>query len=201
MEQGVMRAKWFLAVVGLLGLTGCSTPAAVGGHEAYGVTMAQAEGVRVGEIRVVDGRINPLVPVHTTIEGDVISVRYAHPRTAGALAHLDSQSLTPVAPEEQVAAERPTSPATGAVRVVLHRGRFIECWRQGNSEQGYRLMAQAWTAAGQRIGQPVPISPPEADVMVAPQMVSLDGERVVATFVATSGERFALLAVSLEILP
>jgi hypothetical protein len=61
-------------------------------------------------------------------------------------------------------------------------------------------MAQEWTAYGSRVGTAVPISPPDADVIAVPQLVSIDGRHAVAAFVATSGERFELLAVSLEVL-
>jgi hypothetical protein len=192
-------------VVVMAGLAGCATSnggasGAPGARDARGVAMPQAEGVRAGEARVVGTRINPRVPVRVTAEGESLAVRFAHPRDGGALVHVNAESLAPTAPEERVEAEHPAAPATGAVRVVLHGGRFVVCWRRGDLASGYRLMAQAWTAGGSPLGQPVPISPPEADVFAAPQVVALDGERAVATFPAHTGERFELLAVSLEVL-
>jgi hypothetical protein len=193
-----MRAKLIVGVMGMFGVVGCA--ASNGGVGARGVAMAQAEGLRAGEARVVDAHINPRVQVHVTAEGGAIAVRFAHPRAVGALVRLSAESLRPVSPEEQVEAEHPTAPPMGAVRLVLHDGRFVVCWRQGNIESGYRMMARAWTAAGSPVGEPVPISPPEADVLGAPDLVAIDGEHAVAAFAATSGERFELLAVSLEIL-
>jgi hypothetical protein len=193
-----MRASGIVAVVGLVGITGCATSSAAGGHEAAGVGMAQNEGLRVDLTRIVDAHVHPFVPIHTTLAGDVISIRYAHADAGGALANLDAKSLTPMPPEAQVPPERLSVPSEQTVRVALEGGRFVECFRRRDIDQGYRWMAQAWTAHGLRIGLPVPISPGEASVMTEPQLVSVDGHRVVATFVATSAERNELLAVSLE---
>jgi hypothetical protein len=198
-----MRANWIVAAVGMMSITGCATSNGLGARDTVGVTMPQGmdrEGVRAGEARVVDAHINPRVPIQLSAEGDSIAVRFAHPRAAGAILHLNSQSLMPLSSEESVPAERPTSPPTGAVRVTLDGGRFIVCWRRGDTESGYRLMAQAWTASGSPLGQPVPISPPETDVLAAPQLVATHGERAVATFAASTGDRFELFAVSLEVL-
>jgi hypothetical protein len=183
-----------------VGITGCATSSSAGGREGVGVTMAQAEGLRVGSTRVVDANVQPLVPVQMTLAGDVISIRYGQTGASGALAQLDAKSLTPVSPEAQVLLERPTAPSAHPVRIALEGGRFIECFRRRDVDQGYRWMAQAWTARGFRIGRPVPISPGEAAVMSEPQLVTVDGHRVVATFVATSAERSELHAVSLEFL-
>ena len=61
-------------------------------------------------------------------------------------------------------------------------------------------MAKAWTAGGSPVGTAVMVSPPGEDVLGAPDLVGIDGERVVAMFAATAGERFDLLAVSLKVL-
>jgi hypothetical protein len=165
-----------------------------------GVAMRQAEGIRAGAARVVGARVNPRVPVHLTAEGRSVAVRFAHPHAAGAIVRLEANSLAPVSPEEPAETEHPTAPATGPVRIALRHGRFVVCWRRGDIESGYRLMAQAWTAGGSPLGDPVVISPPEADVLGAPELVAVDGEHAVAAFAAISGERFDLLAVSLEVL-
>jgi hypothetical protein len=133
-------------------------------------------------------------------EGGAIAVRFAHAQDAGAVAHLDGETLAPVSPEEAMPAAPPAPPRSSPVRVVLEGGRFVVCFRRGNIESGYRLMAQAWTAGGSPIGEPVPISPPEADVYTAPQLVAVDGHRAIATFPASLDGRFELLAVPLEIM-
>jgi hypothetical protein len=83
------------------------------------------------------------------------------------------------------------------VRVVLSDGRFIVCWKSGDFEQGYRVMAQPWSGSGQALGAPVRISPMDADVLGAPQVVGLDGGRAVATFATRTNDRAELLAVPL----
>jgi hypothetical protein len=90
-------------------------------------------------------------------------------------------------------------PAIGPVRVSLDRGRFLVCFRRGDIETGYRLMAQLWTVSGSRLGEPVPISPPGADVYAAPELVAVEGGRAIATFPAFSEGRFELLSVPLEV--
>jgi hypothetical protein len=162
--------------------------------------MAQAQGVRVGEAHVVGTHINPRVPVRLTAENGALAIRFAHPGTVGALVYLNAESLTPVSAEQRVEAEPPGAPVTSAVRVVLGAGRFVECWRRGSMESGYQLMAQAWTADGSPLGQPVALSPTGSDVLSAPTLVRVDGEHAVATFAATLGDRFELVAVPLEVL-
>jgi hypothetical protein len=65
---------------------------------------------------------------------------------------------------------------------------------------GYQLMAQAWTADGSPLGHAVVVSPADSDVLGAPKLVTIDGEHAVATFAATVGDRFELLAVPLDVL-
>ena len=188
--------------------TGCAasatSPAGLAVRDAAGLAMAQkvSSGVEVGETRVVDAHVNPLVPVRLSASGDVIAVRFAHPRAAGALLHLDAASLAPLAPESAVAAERPAPATTGTARVVFGDGRFVSAWKEGDAEHGYRVMTQAWTSGGSSLGAPVAVSMPDADVIGAPELVSLesaDGHAVV-TFTAMVGDRAELLAVSLLLL-
>jgi len=196
-----MQAKLIVGVVGMFGLMGCATTgSAVGAFDAHGVAMAQAQGVRVGEARVVDTHINPRVPVRLTAENGALAIRFGRPGTVGALVYLNAESLTPVSAEKRVEAEPPSAPATAAVRVALGAGRFVECWRRGSMESGYQLMAQARTADGSPLGQPVVVSPTDSDVLGAPKLVRIDDEHAVATFAATLGDRFELLAVPLEVL-
>ena len=196
-----MRSELIVGVVGMFGLMGCATSGGVAGAlDARAVAVAQAQGVRAGEAQVVDMHINPRVPVHVTAENGALAVRFAHPGTVGALVHLDAETLMPVSVEERVDAEPPAAPATGPVRVVLGAGRFVACWRRGSMETGYQLMAQAWTADGSALGHAVVVSPEDSDVLGAPKLVKIDAEHAVATFAATLGDRFELLAVPLEVL-
>jgi hypothetical protein len=156
-------------------------------------------GVRAGEVRVVDAHVNPMVPVRLTVEGDEVAVRFAHSRNGGAVAHLDRTSLAPVGPELPLPAERPAAPSTEAARVVLSDGRSIVCWKSGDFERGYRVMAQAWTGGGEPIGAPVPISPADSDVFGAPQIVSVGGDHAVAAFAVVADDRAEILAVSLQV--
>lgn len=198
----------FIVLAGAACATGCAasvTSPASAARDAAGVAMAQkaSSGVEVGETRVVDAHVNPLVPVHLASSGDVIAVRFAHPRAAGAVLRLDATSLAPLAPESAVDAERPGPAATGIARVVFGDGRFVSAWKQGDAEHGYRVMTQAWTSGGSSLGAPVAVSMPDADVIGAPQLVAIDGDdghHAVVTFTAMVGDHAELLAVSLLVL-
>jgi hypothetical protein len=193
--------------VGMAGATGCASSGTLSGaggaSEALGAAEMQApEGARVraGTVRVLDSQVNPLAPVRLTAEGDEIAVRYTHARHGGAVMHIDGLSLATIGDDAAVPAEHREAPSGRPARVVFHDGRFIECWKAGDAEHGYRMMAQAWMGNGDRVGAPVAISPRDADVLGAPQLVSVDGEHAVATFAAVDGEKTKLLAVSLEVL-
>jgi len=165
-------------------------------HEGDVFTTA---GVRAGEVRVVDSHVNPMVPVRLSVEGDEVAVRFAHSRNGGAVAHLDRTSLAPIGPELPLSAERPAAPSTEAARVVLRDGRSIVCWKSGDFERGYRVMAQAWTGGGQPIGAPVAISPADSDVFGAPQIVTVDGDHAIAAFAVVADDHAEVRAVSLQV--
>jgi hypothetical protein len=196
----------FFAAATLAGATGCASSGGLAGHDALGAAMMQATGARdsgvlVGATHVLDAHVNPLAPLHLSSDGGTIAVRFTRPRDGGAVMHLDGESFAPIGATAHVPAERaPASSNHDPARVVFADGRFIVCWKAGNAEQGYRVMAQAWTGGGSPIGAPVAISPVDSDVLGVPQMVALDGDRAVATFAAFDGDRTELLAVSLEAL-
>jgi len=200
------------SVLAMAGGTGCASSGGVVGHatldyatvEGRGETpvgdVSARAGFRGGEARVVGSHVNPMVPVRLTLESNEVAVRFTHSRTGGAVAHLDRTSLAPVGDESPVAAERPVAPSKERVRVVLTDGRFIVCWKAGDVERGYRVMAQGWTGQGEPMGAPVPISPADSDILGALQVVAVDGHHAVAAFAAMTGDRAEVLAVSLEIL-
>jgi hypothetical protein len=205
LEDAMFTISKDLAAIGLfsavvsLGAAGCATSSGGPARGPLGVTMAQGRGgaVRAGAARVISSHVNPLAPIHATSDGRSIAVRFAHPRAAGALVSLDSESLLAVSPEQRAPPAAATAQNSQAVRIALHGGGFIACWKRGSAEWGYRLMSQSWTAEGSPLGDPVVVSP-DAEVIGTPQLVSVDGERVVAIFAVSSEGGFELLAVSLE---
>jgi hypothetical protein len=214
-EKGIEFGRFFFgfaAVAAMAGATGCASSGGFGGHETLAFAIAReapgmqegersaAAGVRAGAARVVDSHVNPMVPVRLAVEGDEVAIRFAHSRTGSVVAHLDRTSLAPVGPESPLPADRPAAPSTEAVRVVLNDGRLIVCWKSGDFERGYRVMAQAWTAAGEPIGAPAPISPAGSDAFGMPQIVSVDGTRAVAVFALVAEDRSEVAAVSLQVL-
>jgi hypothetical protein len=182
----------------MAGATGCASS----GLQSEGVTMAQGEtaGLQAGEARVVGAHVNPMLPVRLSTEGGEIAVRFAHSRTSGAIVHIDRDSLGPTGLETPAPAEDPAPESGHAVRAALGAGRFIVCWKSGSAEQGYRVMAQAWSAGGDPLGAPVAISPADADVLGSPEMLPVDGDRALATFAAVQEDRTEVLAVELKVL-
>jgi hypothetical protein len=191
-----MDIKLGLVVAAMLGAFGCATSGA-GRVQVGGVGSDAMPSVRVGELRVIDPHVNPMVPVHVTSENNQVAVTFGLEHS-GAHERLDAVSLQPVSWEPMAREDRST-PSTGVTRVVLDGNRFLLCWTEGSLESGHRAMAQMRRATdGAPLGAPVEISPPEADVFGAPQAVTTDGRHVVATFAASSEGTFRLVAVPID---
>jgi hypothetical protein len=192
-----MRAKLSLVccAAAISVLTGCATTRGEGGDRA-GAAGVGLPSVRVGEARVLDATVNPLVPVRLGLHDGEIAVSFAHLR-GGAHEQIDPESLEirgrsegPMGPE---------APATSVQRIVLDHGRFLVCWTSGSLEWGHRAMAQMFNSSdGSPRGVPVAISPPNADVVGVPRAITSDGNHVVALFSATTGSSFQLVAVPID---
>ncbi len=70
------------------GVVGCATSGSAIDRVMPGIAMAQgtrgmddAAGLRVGETQLVDGHVNPMVPVRLTVDGGEIAIRFGHPRS------------------------------------------------------------------------------------------------------------------------
>jgi hypothetical protein len=191
-----MDIKLGLVVAAMLGAFGCAT-SGTGRSRVAGAGSSGMPSVRVGELRVIDPHVNPMVPVHVTSENNEVAVTFGLEHS-GAHERLDAVSLQPVSWEPTAREDRST-PSTGVTRVVLDGNRFLLCWTEGTLESGHRAMAQMHRASdGAPLGAPVEISPPDADVFGAPQAVTTDGHHVVATFAASSEGTFRLVAVPID---
>jgi hypothetical protein len=194
-----MRITIGLGVIGLLGAAACASgPLANRTQVDFAVASSAPNAfLHVGEASVVDARVNPLVPIDMAASGDDVAVAFGQ-RQSGVLAMLDPETAEAVsrAPSEPRLATGLAS--RGAQRVRLQGGRSLLCWTEGNMETGYRALAQEFEADGAARGEPIVISPPDADVMGAPRAASVDGRRVIATFAASVGGTFELIAVPLE---
>jgi hypothetical protein len=175
---------------------GMPEPAAAGVENPQ---SGDAMPVRAGEARLLDPSINPLAPIHVAPgEGD-LTVRFGHSRD-GAVLHLDPESLLPTVPVQPAPVPSDHAPSRGPSFVPLKGGRYLVCWKRGDALSGYRLMAQAWTTDGAPMGPAVAVSPADVDVVGAASLVAVGAGRAVATFAASAGDRFELLAVPLEVL-
>jgi hypothetical protein len=203
-----MRAK-----LGLLGLgcalatsllAGCATSGGVAGRASVGEPAAatgaalEVPSVRVGEARVLDARVNPLVPIRLALEGGAIDVSFGR-LGRGVSERIDPGSLEPRSTPSEEPARAGEGASPGPQRVVLDGGRFLVCWTTGSLEWGHRAMARMFNSSdGSPRGGAVVISPTSADVIGAPRAITSDGNRVVATFAAMSGSSFQLMAVPID---
>jgi hypothetical protein len=190
-----MKILCVTGVVGAMCGSGCAST-------TEGVSLMQPEStlgaasVLVGPATVVDAHVNPSGGMSMSAEGDSIVVRFARPGRQTAVARLESTSLDELSMTTEPVDHLPVDAWPDPI--VLDGGRFIVCWKTGNFERGYRAVAQTFAADGSPWGSPVVISPPGLDVIGTPRAVKIDGHRAVATFEASTGEAFALFAVSLE---
>jgi hypothetical protein len=154
--------------------------------------------LRIAETRVINERVNPMVPVHLATEGSSITATFGLPGHEQMVTRLDPASLELLSSEQTWRSELASAPATDLVRVELEGGHFLVCWTRVSADGGHEAVAQMWTAGGSSLGAPMVISPPDADVFGAPQAATADGRHVLVTFPETSGESFELRAVSLQ---
>jgi hypothetical protein len=190
-----------LFTVATAGLTGCAAPSNLG-PSRLGATMAQGPGgssILAGPPRVVGTHVNARAPVSLTVEDGAVSVRFARLRSRETLIRLDPYSLDPREPEVEAPVPDGAPSPLESVRSDLGDGRFLECFKSGDVEEGYRLMVQAWTAGGSRLGDPVTISEPDADVLGQPKLVAIDDAHAVAAFIAMRDDGAELLVVPLEV--
>jgi hypothetical protein len=180
------------------GMGGLATRGAAADHRFAGGSALDLPSVRVGEPRVLDARVNPLVPLRVSLEDGAIAVSF------GRLGHGASEQIDPDSLEARPgAADEPLrdsgAASTAEQRIALDHGRFLVCWTSGTLEWGHRAMAQIFNSSdGSPRGGPVAISPANADVVGRPRAITVDGNRVVAMFAAMSGSSFQLMAVPLE---
>jgi len=177
-----------------------ASPRVVSGGElaSFGLAGGGVPPLRVVATRTVDSRVQPMVPVHLAAEGGNIAVTFAQRGRQQVVTRLNPASLELVSSAAAGRSEAPAAPARGAARVELEGGRLVTLWTHENADGGRQVVAQMWTASGSRLGAPVVISPPDADVLGAPHAATIDGRHVLVTFAATAGESFELRAVSLE---
>ncbi len=154
--------------------------------------------LRVEQTRVLDERVNPMVPVHLASEGSTIAVTFGQPGHKQVVTRFDPTSLELLSREQTGSSELPSAPSTSATRVQLDGGHFLVCWTRVSADGGHEAVAQMWTANGSSLGPPMVISPADRDTFGAPRAATADGHHVLVTFPETSGESFDLRAVSLE---
>jgi hypothetical protein len=197
-----MNIKWSLKLglvtAGTLGAFGCASTRGSAASRAFDFRGTEPSPLHVVATRAVDSHVQPMVPVHMAAEGRNVAVTFGQRGRQQVITRLDPASLEVVSSSPAGRSESPGAPATGVARVELEGGGAIVCWTQENADGGRQVLAQLWTAKGSRLGAPVVVSSPDADVLGAPRAATTDGRHVLVTFAATSGESFELRAVSLE---
>ncbi len=195
-----MRIHATVSLVGAMSLSGCFE------RPGAGVTLMQPRPahelspIEVGSPRELDRPVNPMEGVRVIACDDAVVVRFAPPRGPAEVERLDPGTLEVVSSARETA-DRGSPPLPQALRVSVDSGRHvIALWKTGDSERGYRVMAQAFDANDNRLGAAVQVSPPGADVSGPLSAATCDGTDVVATFAASTGDdrAFAAYAVPLR---
>jgi hypothetical protein len=186
-------------VAALAVLTGCaSTRGVASSGSGQHLDGALGPSVRLGEARVLDQGVNPLVPLRVAVKDGAIAITFAH-LGHGAIEQIDPNSLEPRSRALDASVRDAESPGTSVQRIVLDGGRFLVCWTTGSLEWGHRVMVQTFNSAdGTPRGAPVAISSPSVDVVGPPRVITYDGNRVVAMYAAMSGSSSQLMAVPIE---
>jgi hypothetical protein len=151
--------------------------------------------IQVGEPRVITSNVNPLAPVTLSAEDGAIEVTFARSTRTGEMMRLDPLSLSTLSSEPRPS-EKLAPASTDAARVPMSDGGYVLFYTEGSVSWGHRAMAQSFYGEGLPQGPPVAISPPDDDVLGAPRAATTDGRHVVATFSATRGGSFELVAVT-----
>jgi hypothetical protein len=185
-----------LVCLGAAASVGCGASGAIVRQTAF--DRADFGPLRVEQTRVLDERVNPMVPVHLASDGSTITVTFGQPGHKQVVTRLDPASLELLSREQTGRSELPSAQSTSATRVQLDGGRFLVCWTRVSADGGHQAVAQMWAAKGSSLGAPMVISPADGDVFGAPRAATADGHHVLVTFPETSGESFDLRAVSLE---
>lgn len=189
-------AQLFVSVAAAAASVGCGAAGASSRPTAF--AGDEFASVRISQTRVVDERVNPMVRVRLATEGSTITATFGLPGHKQVVARLAPESLELLSRDQTERSEQASAPSTGATRAELEGGRFVVCGTRDRADGGHEAVAQMWTASGSRLGAPVVISAPDADVLGAPQAATIDGRHVLVAFASTSGESFELRAVSLE---
>jgi hypothetical protein len=192
-----MRRALVWMGIAALGVGGCATTSRGAGSQTLALARGEESGMRVGETRVLDAHVNPMVPVHLATEGGVVAVTFGQ-AGRGVVAWVDPSSLQLLSRQPAGRSEGPSAPSTEPTRVLLDGGRFLVCWTRQGSDGGRHAVVRLWTRNGSPVGEPLVISPSDDEVFGSPSAMSIDGRHVVVTFTATSGNAFELRAVSLE---
>jgi hypothetical protein len=193
-----MRAALVGVGMAALVMGGCAATGSAARGSVSDFARRDVSGLRVVATRAVDAHVQPMVPVHLAPEGSNVAITFGQRGRQQRVTRLDPASLHLVSSETAGRAEAFAAPSAGPARVELEGGRFVVLWTQDNANGGRQAMAQMWTAAGSRLGEPLVISSPDADVFGAPSATTTDGHHVLVTFAATAGPSFELRAVSLE---
>jgi hypothetical protein len=193
-----MRRMITIGALGLVALSGCASVGDGVASMQPQSSLSEAPSVRMGTARLLDAHIDPMAGVRVAAEADVIVVHYANPGGEGFADRLDPSSLQTLSHTSSRA--DPSLQSQGVQRIALDDARTVLYWKAGDAERGYRAMAQAFNAAdGSPRGAPEIFSPSGADV-IGPVSAVRSGNRIIATFAASSGDSFAAYAVPIEAL-
>jgi hypothetical protein len=170
--------------------TGCARTEPLTEHAAvqFAVASSPTPAARVGELRVLARRLNLRQPFFVGIDEGLVTVTFAERQRSGVVLALDPSSLATVSSRPFVYASPPmTTPlaeAEASSSVLLADRRRLVC-ALNDGRVLLRIDGEAQLL-------------PEMGVLGAPQVVSVDGKRVVVVFVVTGETGFELVALALD---
>lgn len=179
--------------------TGCSSTRShsVGGDLAF-PPSATNHPVKVGDMRIVERKVNLMEPVMVGFAGGDVGITVARHGRDGVNVSVDPTSLEArtTAPFEYGTHDRrrhPPCQERNATTVPLADGASLAIW---NDAATGRLVARYSKGGG-----PIAITPEDVSVIGGAEAATTDGRHVVVTFFGGNEQGFHLMATSLEVGP
>jgi hypothetical protein len=198
MRNVIIDAR-LIALAGMLLGCGTTTDRAVAEHPsvlAISSAVRSPNSIQVRETKVLARHLNLRRPVVLGVERNLVSIMFVERQHSGIVLEIDPTSLETRSTRSFVypgslptaAGSTPAPPSVdlepGAI--TLESGKQLVTWKE-NDQAFVRIHGE---------GEPQPLS--QSGVLGRPSLVSVDGRRIIAVFIAGADDGFELDAVALD---